>query len=222
MTDVSVGEMPIEPVPSIPPGPEATAELERAVQAAEVPAGDTGEVETEVVESFDPRVSIPETLGPVRRAILEGLIDGEGALSVAELHALMPLGTPRGTVEAAILRESRSGRIERVGPGLYVLAKPKPAEQPKSARQPPPTPIEEATWFAALDGWINDPETWDRERFGPRPDEPGRRIPAGVVAKGVDRNRKRAARRKEAEAAQARQSAADQETAHQTAPRLQR
>ncbi len=146
MTDVSVGEMPIEPVPSIPPGPEATAELERAVQAAEVPAGDTGEVETEVVESFDPRVSIPETLGPVRRAILEGLIDGEGALSVAELHALMPLGTPRGTVEAAILREYRSGRIERVGPGLYVLAKPKPAEQPKSARQPPPTPIEEALW----------------------------------------------------------------------------
>jgi hypothetical protein len=164
-----------------------------------------------VVGSFDPRISIPESLGPVRRAILEGLIDTEGPMSVSQLHACMPPGTPRSTAEASILREFRSGRILRTSPGHYALAPARPPEAKRPSTPPPPTLEDEATWFAALDGWINDPETWDRERFGPRPDEPGRRIPAGVVAKGVDRNRKRLERQRDREATLARQAAADQE-----------
>jgi hypothetical protein len=233
MTDVAIGEALPELAPPVPPGPEpeaaaveglapvadqgavAPTEFALAVDAApasaDAPAGDTGEVETEVVGAFDPRIAIPESLGPVRRAILEGLIDGEGALSVSELHALMPVGTPRGTTEAGILREYRSGRILRISPGHYALAPARPPEAKRPSPPPPPTPEDEATWFAALDGWINDPETWDRTTLGPRPDEPGRRIPPDIVAKGVDRSRKRKERRREAEAAAAKRTAADAE-----------
>jgi hypothetical protein len=143
--------------------------------------------------------------------VLDALVDADEPLNVSRILAEMPPGTTRGSAESAIKREFDAGRIERVAPGVYRLAPPKPPEQPKPAPQPPPTPTEEAIWFAALDGWINDPETWDRERFGPRPDEPGRRIPAAVVAKGVDRNRKRLERRREAEAAAAKRSVADAE-----------
>src|SRR6266446_1942832 len=119
MTDIAIGETPPELVPPVPP--EAPAELDAATPEAGAPA--VGEV-----ESFDRRISIPESLGPVRRAILEGLIDTEGPMSVSQLHAVMPPGTPRSTAEASILREFRSGRIERVSAGHYVLAKPKPPE----------------------------------------------------------------------------------------------
>ena len=40
---------------------EAAVELDAAPASVDAPAG-PGEVETEVVESFDPRISIPETL----------------------------------------------------------------------------------------------------------------------------------------------------------------
>jgi hypothetical protein len=66
-------------------------------------------------------------------------------------------------------------------------------------------------WGDALERWFADPETWDRDVLGPRPDEAGRQIPADIVAKGVDRDRKRRARRREAAAAQARKAEADQE-----------
>jgi hypothetical protein len=227
MTDVTAaGEMPIEPVPPVPPGPEAIAALDAAPGRVAAPGvaaeieplhvvvperhGDPAsgdEVETEVVESFDPRISIPETLGPVRRAILEGLIDGEGPMSVSELHALMPVGTPRGTAEAAILREYRSGRILRTSPGHYALTPVKPPGAKPAA--PPELDKSEDEWFAALDGWISDPASWNVEELGPRPNEPGRRIPADIVARGVDRSRKRQERRKDREVAQARQAAAD-------------
>jgi hypothetical protein len=214
MSDTAIAEVPAEPVPPIPPGPEAAVELDGSPLEADAPAIEesaTGDAETEAVESFDPRVSIPESLGRVRRAILEGLVDGEGAMSVSQLHALMPVGTPRGTAEAAILRELRSGRIERIAPGTYVLAKPKPAKPAEQPKPPPVAPEDEATWFAALEAWINQPESWDRGKLGPRPDEAGRRIPADIVAKGVDRSRKRQERRWEAEAAAAKRAIADQE-----------
>jgi hypothetical protein len=225
MTDTTAGEMPAEPAPPILSAPGVAAEIEplhvvvpkqhgdptSGDEGVAAPVGDTGEVETEVVESFDPRVSIPETLGPVRRAVLEGLIDSEGALSVAELHALMPLGTPRGTTEAAILREYRSGRITRTSPGHYVLAPVQPSKPAKPVPPPAPSPEEEQVWGDALERWFADPETWDRDVLGPRPDEAGRQIPADIVAKGVDRDRKRRTRRQDREAAQARQAAADQE-----------
>src|SRR5712675_2429293 len=75
----------------------------------------------------------------------------------------------------------------------------------------PPTPDEEATWFDALSAWFADPETWDRDVLGPRPNEPGRRIPADIVARGVDRSRKRQERRRERDAGAAKQAAADAE-----------
>jgi hypothetical protein len=163
-----------------------------------------------VVESFDPRVSIPETLGPVRRAILEGLIDGEGALSVSQLHALMPVGTPRGTTEAGILREYRSGRIERIAAGTYILAKPTPPEpKPKPASHP--TPEDEAIWFDALERWAVDPASWNVEELGPRPNEPDNKIPPDIRMRFADRLRKRQERRREAEAAATARAAADAE-----------
>ncbi len=132
-------------------------------------------------------------------------------MSVAELHALMPVGTPRGTAEAAILREYRSGRILQTSPGRYALAPARPPEVKRPSPPPPPTADEEAMWYVALEAWISEPETWDRTTLGPRPNEPGRRIPADIVAKGVDRSRKREARRREAEAAATARAAADAE-----------
>jgi hypothetical protein len=220
MSDTATAETPAEPVP---PAPTAAAEVEAAPgHAADglVPATEQGvaaptelapavdEASSEV-PSADARAAllVEHPIGPVRQGVLDHLIDSEGPQTVAQIIA--GLGNyARGTIEAAVLREHRSGRIERVAPGTYVLAKPKPPEA-KPTPQPPPTPTEEATWFAAFDGWINDPETWDREKLGPRPDEPGRRIPADIVTRGVDRSRKRAARRKEAEAAATARAAAD-------------
>jgi len=181
MIDAAIGETPAEPVPPVLPAPasaepEASPPLEVAPAAspaapappvpnkpvassAEAPAGDTGEVETEAVESFDPRISIPESLGPVRRAILEGLIDGQGAMSVSQLHACTPLGTPRGTTEAGVLREYRSGRIIRTSPGHYTLA---PAPPSKPTPPDPPAVRSDGTndeqWLA----WIARPPKLDR------------------------------------------------------------
>jgi hypothetical protein len=221
MTDASAGEMPAEPAPPILPAPGVAAEIDAAPpQAASVdglapapdePVAPSAEAETEAVESFDPRISIPESLGPVRRAVLEGLLDGEGPMSVSELHALMPVGTPRGTAEAAILREYRSGRITRTSPGHYVLAPVQPSKPAKPVSPPAPSPEEEQVWGDALERWFADPDSWDREVLGPRPNEPGRRIPADIVTRGVDRSRKRQERRREAEAAAAKRGAADAE-----------
>jgi hypothetical protein len=201
VTDTTTAEAP-EPVP---PVPEVVAEIEAvAPDAAEQAAAPLPpEADTRAL----PEIEHP--IGPLRQAVLDALLDADEPLSVSRILAEMPPGTSRNSAESAIKRESDVGRIERVAPGVYRLAPPKPAEPSKPAAQP--APIEEATWFAALEAWINDPETWDRERFGPRPDEPGRRIPAGVVAKGVDRNRKRQERRKDAEAAATKQAAADRD-----------
>jgi hypothetical protein len=204
MTDVAAAE--VEPMPPVPLPPDATAELEAAStpEAPEAAASTAAPAERDL--PFD-----VEHLGPLRRAVLDHLLDTDEPQSVAQILAVMPPGTTRGSGESAIKREFDAGRIERASPGVYRLAPARPVEQPKSSKPPSQQPEEEAMWFDALDAWINDPETWDRERFGPRPNEPGCRIPAGVVAKGVDRNRKRVARRKEAEAAQARQAAVDAE-----------
>jgi hypothetical protein len=210
MTDTTAGAAQTEAVAAVAPeaAPEAIAppaapspdESNAALLSAEAP-----EVETEVVGSFDPRISIPESLGPVRRAILEGLIDSEGPMSVSQLHACMPPGTSRSTAEASILREFRSGRIERVAPGTYRLA---PPPKPKP---PPPPPDEEQMWFDALEAWLVDSSTWDIEKLGPPPDHADIRVPPPVKVKFVDRIRKRQERRREAEAAAARRAAADRE-----------
>jgi hypothetical protein len=93
-------------------------------------------------------------LGPLRRAVLDHLLDSvdAGPQSVADILIAMPPGTTRGTAETAIKREFDSGRILRVAPGTYVLAPPKPPEPPK----PPPTePLRrdghtDSEWLAAL------------------------------------------------------------------------
>jgi hypothetical protein len=211
MTDVT-GEMPPELVPLAALAPEATAELDAAPPQVDAPAAEESATET---ESFDPRISIPESLGPVRRAILEGLIDGEGPMSVSELHALMPVGTPKGTAEAGILREFRSGRIERVSPGVYKLAPPKspgakpaPAPEPESVRGDAMT---DEKWMQALEAWALDPSSWDAERLGPPFGQAECRIPDGVKLRFVDRLRKRAERRRQADEAAAKRSASDAE-----------
>jgi hypothetical protein len=216
MTDVSAGETPAEPVPpnlaeiSARLAPEATAALDaappeapEAVASAEAPAA----------APTLPEIEYP--IGPMRQAVLDHLIDSvdAGPQSVAQFLAAMPAGTSRNTAESAIKREFDAGRIERVGPGLYVLAPPKP---PEAKPAPLPEPVRgdgmtDQQWFDALELWIEDPDTWDRAEIGPRPNEPGRRVPADIVARGVDRSRKRQERRKDAEAASARQEAADRE-----------
>jgi hypothetical protein len=213
MIDAAIGETPAESVPPVPPPPEATAELDGAPPQAEAPAAEesaTGEAETEAIESFDPRTSIPESLGPVRRAILEGLIDTEGPMSVSQLHAVMPPGTPRSTAEASILREFRSGRIERVSPGHYTLA---PARPPEAKPAPPPEPVRadgttDEVWLAWLGEWRAGGK-W--EGPGNPPNQSGCLVPLGVIAKHNDRVRKREERRREAEAAAAKRTAADVE-----------
>src|SRR5258706_1012989 len=240
MSDVAI-ETPVEPAPPIPPAPEAPAELEAAPgHAADAPppstaarstnvedgSGNTNddngvrdETSTNVESAAAPAAERPlpfdvedvEHLGILRRSVLDHVADTEGPQSVAQILASMPAGTTRGSGESAIRREWEADRIERVGAGLYMLAKPKPPKQAKPTRPSPVAPEDEQVWLAAFEAWVVSPDSWDREKLGPRPNEPGRRIPADIVAKGVDRSRKRKERRKEAEIAAARQETADRE-----------
>ncbi len=210
MTDTTAGETPAEPAPpnlaeiSARSAPEATAELEAAAPQA-----------SEAVASADPSAerALPnvEHLGVLRRAVLDALLDADEPLSVSRILAEMPPGTTRGSAESAVRREWEAGRIERVAPGVYGLAPPKPPEPPKPTPQPPPTPTEEAIWFEALERWVVDRSSWDVEKFGPPPDAPNNNIQPAVKLRFNDRLRKREERRREAEAAAARQGAADAE-----------
>jgi hypothetical protein len=229
MTDaVSIEER----VLPIPPAPVAIAEVEAMPpQAASVdglaPAPDQGvaaptelppavdEVSSEVpsAEVLAER-ALPfdvEHLGVLRRAVLDHLVDTEGPQNVAQILAAMPPGTTRGSGESAIRREWEAGRVERVGAGLYVLAKPKPPKSPKrQSASPPPTPTEEAIWLEALEAWAVDPASWNVEAFGPAQNVPNQ-IPSEIKSKFNDRLRKRAERRREADAAAAKRSAADRD-----------
>jgi hypothetical protein len=231
MSDAAIAQEPIEPVPPAPPGPEATAELDAMPpQAAAVdglaPATDQGvaaptefapavdEVSSEV-PSADARAAleIEHPIGPVRQGVLDHLIDSDGPQTVAQIIA--GLGNyARGTIEAAVLREYRSGRIERVAPGTYRLAPPKPPEPPKSSKPPPPEPVvrsdghTDEEWLAWLGDWRPGGK-W--EGPGNPPGQPGCVVPPGAVAKHNDRVRKRLERQRERDATAARQGAADAE-----------
>jgi hypothetical protein len=216
MSDTAIPEAPeaaaeIDAAPpqvadGLAPAAEAVADVETAApQVAEAPAA----------QDDSERPGLPfadvEHLGVLRRSVLDALADADEPLSVARIVAEMPAGTTRGSGESAIKREFDAGRIMRTSPGHYVLAPARPPEVKRPSPPPPPTADEEAMWFVALEAWISEPETWDRTTLGPRPNEPGRRIPADIVAKGVDRSRKREARRREAEAAATARAAADAE-----------
>jgi hypothetical protein len=222
MTDANAGEMPAEQVlPIPPPAPEAPAELDAAPgHAADglAPEADQDDrsalVDAVAAPSADATAERPlpfdvEHLGVLRRSVLDALADADEPLSVARIIQELPSGTTRNSAETAIRREHDAGRIERVAPGTYRIA---PAKPPGAKPGAPPEPDKsEDEWVAAIELWVIDPESWSREALGPRPDEPGRRIPADIVAKGVDRSRKRKERRKEAEAAAAKRTAADAE-----------
>ncbi len=205
MSDITTGEMPSELVPSVPPAPEAAAEVEAAPSEAAAPGAPEDDEERSL--PFD-----VEHLGVLRRAVLDALLDADEPLSVSRILAEMPPGTSRNSCESAIKRCFDAGQIARTSPGTYRLAPPKPPEPPKPA---PPSPENEAMWFAAFDAWINDPASWNVEELGPRPDEPGRRIPTNIIARGVDRSRKRQERQRDRESAAAKQAAADAELRNQ-------
>jgi hypothetical protein len=211
MTDVSTGEMSAEldalppqaaAVDGLPPatdqGVAASTELPPALDDArgEAPSADARAA-----------LEIEHPIGPVRQGVLDHLIDSDGPQTVAQIIA--GLGNySRGTVEAAVLRELRSGRIERVAPGTYRLAPAKPAEPPKP--EPPPDPVHndhtDEQWLAWLDEWKAGGK-WDGP--GNPPGQSGCVVPLGVIAKHNDRLRKREERRRDREAAQARQAADD-------------
>jgi hypothetical protein len=152
---------------------------------------------------------IEHPIGPLRQAVLDALVDTDEPQSVARILAAMPPGTTRGSGESAIKREFDQGRIIRTSPGHYVLA---PAQPPKPAPPPtPPLPTDEAIWLAALERWVVDRASWDVEELGPPPNDPANRIPPDIRMRFADRPRKREQRRKEADEAAARRTAADAE-----------
>jgi|GEM_PF-2764794 hypothetical protein len=239
MSDATAGEMPAEPAPPIPPGAEATAELDAATPQAvsvdglapatddrstnvEDGSGNTNddngvrdETSTNVESAAAPAAerALPfdvDHLGVLRRSVLDALVDADEALNVSRILAEMPPGTTRGSAESAIRREWDAGRIERVGPGLYVLAKAKPPE-PKPA--PPPESvradgISDDRWLAWLADWRATGK-WDAP--GNPPGHSGCAVPPGVIAKHNDAVRKRQERQRERDAAAAKRSAADRE-----------
>jgi hypothetical protein len=148
---------------------------------------------------------IEHPIGPLRQAVLDALLDSEGPRTVSQILAKLPVGTSRNTAESAIKRNFDAGLIERIAPGTYVLAKPKPPKPPK------PPPEEEALLFAALEDWALDPSSWDVEKLGPPPDDADSRISLDIRTRFFDRVRKREQRRRDAEAAAAKQAAADRE-----------
>jgi hypothetical protein len=236
MTGANAGEMPAEPAPPILPAPGVAAEIDAAPpQAAAadalVPAPDPADVDAEApaetvpaaleavaeVEAAPPLAEAPveralpfddvEHLGVLRRSVLDALVDADEPLSIARIIQELPPGTTRNSAETAVRREHAAGRIEKTAPGTYRLA---PAKPPGAKPAAPPEPDKsEDEWVAAIELWVIDPESWSREALGPRPDEPGRRIPSAIVARGVDRSRKREARRKDREIAATARAAAD-------------
>jgi hypothetical protein len=95
------------------------------------------------------------------------------------------------------------------------LAPPKAPAPPTAAASPEPEPVRsdgmtDQDWLAALEAWHVDPSTWNVEELGPPPDAPNN-IPSEIKARFNDRVRKRAERRREADAAAAKRSAADAE-----------
>src|SRR5262249_41282825 len=153
---------------------------------------------------------IEYAIGATRQAVLDHFIDTEGDQSMSQIKAALPNILP-GTVEACVRREWEVGRLLRVSPGVYRLAPPEPAE-PKPAPPPGrPEILSDEAWLAAMDEWFENRSSWDVLELGPFPNDPTNRIPQHVRVRFADRARKREERRKDREAAQARQAAADQE-----------
>jgi hypothetical protein len=221
MTDAVAGEMPTEP---------ESAPLLAAIEALAIdeaptkltPAGAEAPIEvapTEpvAVDAADPVAErampvLEHEIGETRRRVLEHMVDTveSGAQSVSQIIAGLGNVT-RNTAESAIKRNFDAGLIERVGPGLYVLAKPKPKPSP-----PPPPPeqvrsdgeIDEQQWLSWIEEWK---ATGEWKGLGNPPDQSGHLVPVDVISKYHERVRKREQRRRDAEAAAARQAEADRQ-----------
>jgi hypothetical protein len=219
MTEANAGEMPTEALAEpVPPAPEAVERFSPDLEKTTPEVVSEGEAPVTREAAAPALPEIEHAIGPMRQSVLDHLIDSvdAGPQSVAQILAAMPAGTSRNTTESAIKREFDVGRIERVGPGLYVLAKPKPpgpSKPPPSLEPPPPSPAghTDEEWIARIEAWQVNPASWNIEEDGPPPNDTNHRIPLDVVGRFKDRLRKREERRRDAEAAAARQAAADAE-----------
>jgi hypothetical protein len=211
MSDTAIAE-----TPSSPPAPEVvephfSPDLGETTPEAAVPAGTA--LPPEVDAPALPGIEYP--IGPTRQAVLDHMVDSEGDQSMAQIKAGLANVLP-GTVEVAVRREWEQGRLLRVAPSVYRMAPPKPPEAPKPAPPPEPEPVRSdghtnEEWFAALEAYLLDPESWDIEKWGPPLDQSNHRIPWDIAMRFSERLRKREERRRDREAAAARQAAADAE-----------
>jgi hypothetical protein len=206
MTDVAPIE---ENMPLVPPAREATAELEPLVPPvadASIEASTDAPASAEVSEPVAERAlpfEIEHAIGATRQRILDEFLDADRAeLSMSELKALLADVLP-GTVEACVRREWQQGRLLRISPGHYALA---PAQPAKPAPPPEPEQVHSEQWFAWLDEWKVEGE-WKGP--GAPPGQDGCEVPADIVAKFVDRVRKRLERQRDRESALAKQAEAD-------------
>jgi hypothetical protein len=180
MTDATAAEVPAELKP-VPSAPEA-AELETTAPDA-APQEDAAPADKPDQAPGD-RIELERPTGGLRQAIIDHLVDTAeaGPQSVADILQAMPAGVSRNTLEGGLRRALAAQEVERVGPGLYVLGKPRPAEPSKPA--PPSAPEPEA--------------------------EPEPVVDEHAAALARDAERKRLARERDRQAAAARQAEADQ------------
>ena len=139
-----------------------------------------------------------------RQKVIDHLTDTEGEQTVAEI--IQGTGLIRNTAEQAIFRAVQSEQIERTAPGTYRLAPPKPLPSSCNGHS-------NEEWVARIEAWQANPASWRIEEDGPPPNDPNHRIPLDVVGRLEDRQKRERekAAKQDAEAAAARQSAADAE-----------
>jgi hypothetical protein len=157
VSDTAIAQEPIEPAVTVLPAPDLAVELDAT-----------------------PEVEHP--IGPLRQALLDHLLDSEGPQTVAQILAGLGGTVSGNTCESVIRRAYVAGEVQRVAPGTYRLAPPKPAESPK-----PAAPLEP------------EPDRGDEKAEQER-----------LEALERDRVRKRLERQRDREAALARQAEADQ------------
>lgn len=151
--------------------------------------------------------AIEHAIGETRMAILGHFGDiKESCQSMNQIKMAFPHIAPN-TIETCVRREYEAGRLLRVAPGTYRLAPPEP---PKSAAKAESTaePSGEERLLAAIEAFWAD-HSWNETEFGPPPDSPNNKIPYSFLLRVNDRLRKREQRQRDAEAAAARQAAAD-------------
>jgi hypothetical protein len=151
--------------------------------------------------------------GSAAQLILDCFLDGESdQLSMQAIKAALA-HLAGNTIEQAVLRLHKRGRLLRVSPGTYKLGSVAPSTksvEPVPQPQPESAPTDEE-WLAALEAHLVNPASWNADKLGPPPVSPDHRVPADIFMRFADRVRKREARRRDAEAAAARQAEADRQ-----------